>query len=154
MAEHARFALSHGVPKASLQRNGDLIRLAPGGPEKLTEVRVGRLVLDGDVILPADGTTITVPASSGRGVNPGIHPRFEVLCSGPQGAQSAAVYSTLTGLVIQTLPAGSFVNCAVSSKVTGAAGSDARITVAAALPNGFYDPNPANNTATDALPIK
>jgi ribonuclease J len=59
MAEHARFALSHGVPKASLQRNGDLIRLAPDGPEKLTEVRVGRLVLDGDVILPADGTTIT-----------------------------------------------------------------------------------------------
>ena len=59
MAEHARFALAHGVPKASLQRNGDLIRLAPDGPEKLTEVRVGRLVLDGDVILPADGTTVT-----------------------------------------------------------------------------------------------
>jgi ribonuclease J len=59
LAEHARFALSHGVPNASLQRNGDLIRLAPDGPEKLTEVRVGRLVLDGDVILPADGTTIT-----------------------------------------------------------------------------------------------
>jgi ribonuclease J len=58
-AEHARFALAHGVPKASLQRNGDLIRLAPDGPEKLTEVRVGRLVLDGDVILPADGTTVT-----------------------------------------------------------------------------------------------
>ena len=59
LAEHARFALSHGVPKAALQRNGDLIRLAPNGPEKLTEVRVGRLVLDGDVILPADGSTIT-----------------------------------------------------------------------------------------------
>ena len=59
MAEHARFALSHGVPKAALQKNGDLVRLAPNGPEKLTEVRVGRLVLDGDVILPADGATIT-----------------------------------------------------------------------------------------------
>ena len=59
LAEQARFALSHGVPRASTQRNGDLIRLAPNGPEKLTEVRVGRLVLDGDVILPADGTTIT-----------------------------------------------------------------------------------------------
>ena len=59
MAEHARFALSHGVPKAARQRNGDLIRLAPNGPEKLTEVRVGRLVLDGDVILPADGATVT-----------------------------------------------------------------------------------------------
>ncbi|WP_395623033.1 ribonuclease J [Sphingomonas daechungensis] len=59
MAEHARFALSHGVPQAMLQRNGDLVRLAPDGPAKLTEVRVGRLVLDGDVILPADGSTIT-----------------------------------------------------------------------------------------------
>jgi len=59
MAEHARFALSHGVPKAALQKNGDVIRLAPNGPAKLTEVRVGRLVLDGDVILPADGATIT-----------------------------------------------------------------------------------------------
>jgi ribonuclease J len=59
MAEHARFALSHGVPKAALQKNGDVVRLAPDGPAKLTEVRVGRLVLDGDVILPADGATIT-----------------------------------------------------------------------------------------------
>ena len=59
MAEHARFALSHGVPKAVVQRNGDLVRLAPEAPGKFDEVRVGRLVLDGDVILPADGTTIT-----------------------------------------------------------------------------------------------
>jgi ribonuclease J len=59
MAEHARFALAHGVQKAALQRNGDVVRLAPDGPKKLTEVRVGRLVLDGDVILPADGATIT-----------------------------------------------------------------------------------------------
>ena len=59
MAEHARFALSHGVPQAIVQHNGDLIRLAPDGPRKIDEVRVGRLVLDGDVILPADGSTIT-----------------------------------------------------------------------------------------------
>ncbi|HEX7931125.1 MAG TPA: ribonuclease J [Sphingomicrobium sp.] len=59
MAEHARFALSHGIPKAALQHNGDVIRLSPDGPSKQTEVRVGRLVLDGDVILPADGATIT-----------------------------------------------------------------------------------------------
>jgi len=59
MAEHARFALSHGVPQAIVQHNGDLVRLAPDGPKKLDEVRVGRLVLDGDVILPADGSTIT-----------------------------------------------------------------------------------------------
>src|SRR4051812_8612074 len=58
LAEHARLALSHGVPEAVVQKNGDVIRLAPGVPEKIDEVRVGRLVLDGDVILPANGATI------------------------------------------------------------------------------------------------
>ena len=59
LAEHARLALSHGIPSAVVQENGDVIRLAPGEPKKLDEVRVARLVLDGDVILPADGATIT-----------------------------------------------------------------------------------------------
>ena len=59
LAEHARLALSHGVPHAVVQKNGDIIRLAPGEPAKLDEVRVGRLVLDGDVILPANGPTIS-----------------------------------------------------------------------------------------------
>jgi ribonuclease J len=59
MAEQARFALEHGVPKAVGQKNGDVIRLAPGEPKKIEEIRVGRLVLDGDVILPADGATVT-----------------------------------------------------------------------------------------------
>jgi ribonuclease J len=56
--EQARFAQEQGVPQAVVQKNGDLIRLAPGKPKKLTEIAAGRLVLDGDVILPADGTTI------------------------------------------------------------------------------------------------
>lgn len=59
LAEQARFALAHGVPKAVVQKNGDLIRLAPGVPRKIDEIRVGRLVLDGDMILPADGATVT-----------------------------------------------------------------------------------------------
>src|SRR5215210_6127901 len=58
LAEQARLALAHGVPKSIVQRNGDVVRLAPDGPAKIDEVRVGRLVLDGDVILPADGVTI------------------------------------------------------------------------------------------------
>jgi len=58
MAEQARFALKQGVPSAIYQKNGDVIRLAPNGPEKLSEIRTGRLVLDGDVILPADGSTV------------------------------------------------------------------------------------------------
>ncbi|QNN66012.1 ribonuclease J [Sphingomonas rhizophila] len=58
MAEQARFALSQGVPRAVYQKNGDVIRLAPDGPVKIGEERTGRLVLDGDVILPADGSTV------------------------------------------------------------------------------------------------
>jgi len=59
MYEQARFALEQGVPRAIRQVNGDIIRLAPDGPSKIGEAPVGRLVLDGDIILPADGTTIT-----------------------------------------------------------------------------------------------
>lgn len=55
MAEQAQLGLDEGIPKAILQKNGDLIRLAPDGPKKLSEERAGRLVLDGDIIAPADG---------------------------------------------------------------------------------------------------
>jgi ribonuclease J len=67
LAEHARLALSHGIHHAVVQKNGDVIRLAPGDPKKLDEVRVGRLVLDGDVILPADGATINERRRMGFG---------------------------------------------------------------------------------------
>lgn len=58
MMEQARFAKARGIPHGIVQKNGDLIRLAPKGPEKIGEERVGRLVLDGDVILSADGGTM------------------------------------------------------------------------------------------------
>jgi ribonuclease J len=58
MMEQARFARIRGIPHGIVQKNGDLIRLAPDGPEKLSEERVGRLILDGDVILAADGSTM------------------------------------------------------------------------------------------------
>ena len=58
MHEQARFALERGVPDALIQENGDLVRLAPGPAKILERVRAGRLILDGDVILPADGETI------------------------------------------------------------------------------------------------
>ncbi|HEY0085731.1 MAG TPA: ribonuclease J [Allosphingosinicella sp.] len=56
--EHRRFALEQGVPRSIVQENGDIIRLGPKGPRKLGEERVGRLILDGDVILGADGPTM------------------------------------------------------------------------------------------------
>ena len=43
-----------------LQKNGDLVRLAPGEPGKFGEVRAGRLVLDGDIIAPADGEAMVM----------------------------------------------------------------------------------------------
>lgn len=55
MAEQARLGKTHGIPRTIVQKNGDLVRLAPNGPHKLQEVRAGRLVLDGDIIAPADG---------------------------------------------------------------------------------------------------
>lgn len=58
MAEQARFGLEKGIPAAVLQKNGDLVRLAPGKPGVISAERSGRLVLDGDVILPADGMTM------------------------------------------------------------------------------------------------
>jgi ribonuclease J len=58
MAEQARFGKSCGVPKTIVQSNGDVVRLAPKGPKIIGHERTGRLVLDGDVILPADGSTI------------------------------------------------------------------------------------------------
>jgi ribonuclease J len=56
--EQARFGRAQGIPRAVTQVNGEIVRLAPDGPEKIGTVPVGRLVLDGDIILPADGTTI------------------------------------------------------------------------------------------------
>jgi ribonuclease J len=58
LMEHARFGLSQGIGAVHVQTNGDMVRLAPDGPKKIGDVPVGRLVLDGDVILPADGGTI------------------------------------------------------------------------------------------------
>ncbi len=58
IAEQARFGRAHGIPNAVVQTNGEIIRLAPGMPKKVGNAPAGRLVLDGDVILPADGTTI------------------------------------------------------------------------------------------------
>ncbi|MBJ7500602.1 MAG: ribonuclease J [Sphingopyxis sp.] len=58
MHEQARFALEKGVPDALVQENGDLVQLAPGSAKIVERVRAGRLILDGDVILPADGETI------------------------------------------------------------------------------------------------
>jgi ribonuclease J len=60
MAEQARLGQACGIEKTVVQKNGDLVRLAPGAPGKFGEVRAGRLVLDGDIIAPADGEAMVM----------------------------------------------------------------------------------------------
>ena len=57
MMEHARYGLAQGIKRTLVQSDGDIVRLLPTA-EKIGNAGVGRLVLDGDVILPADGSTI------------------------------------------------------------------------------------------------
>jgi len=52
LEEHAAFALELGAERTFAPRNGDLIRIAPDGPERIDEVPSGRMYLDGDVLLP------------------------------------------------------------------------------------------------------
>ncbi len=52
LEEHADFALELGAKLSFAPRNGDLIRIAPDGPERIDEVPAGRIYLDGDVLMP------------------------------------------------------------------------------------------------------
>jgi ribonuclease J len=60
MQEQGRLGKQRGIPQVVVQKNGDIVRLAPGKPGKLAEIRSGRLVLDGDIIVPADGEAISM----------------------------------------------------------------------------------------------
>ncbi|MBA4162852.1 MAG: MBL fold hydrolase [Novosphingobium sp.] len=60
MKEQGRLGKSCGIKQVVVQENGDLVRLAPGKPGKIDEVRAGRLILDGDIISPADGEAMVM----------------------------------------------------------------------------------------------
>ena len=60
MREQARLGRACGIPAGVVQKNGDVVRLAPGSPGKIAEVLSGRLVLDGDIIAPADGEAVSM----------------------------------------------------------------------------------------------
>ena len=60
MNEQARLGQACGIEYNIMQKNGDLVRIAPGRPGKFGEVRAGRLVLDGDIIAPADGEAMAM----------------------------------------------------------------------------------------------
>ncbi|WP_121117951.1 ribonuclease J [Croceibacterium ferulae] len=58
LQEQARVGKAAGIPDQVVQVNGEIVRLAPGKPGRLARVPNGRLVLDGDIIVPADGDAI------------------------------------------------------------------------------------------------
>jgi ribonuclease J len=58
LAEHAELARRAGVPKVLVCRNGDLVRLAPNGPEIIDEVPSGRLYKDGSLLVSAEAKTV------------------------------------------------------------------------------------------------
>ena len=60
MKEQARLGRACGIAQTVVQENGDLVRLAPGKPGKIDEVRAGRLILDGDIIAPANGEAMVM----------------------------------------------------------------------------------------------
>lgn len=58
LREHAAYAKSLQVPEAVVPFNGSMIRLAPGPVEIVDEAPAGRLHLDGDFLVPADGEAL------------------------------------------------------------------------------------------------
>lgn len=58
LAEHGRLAEELQVPECVVPENGTLIRLAPGPAEIIDYVENGRLVLDGDRLVPSEGDSI------------------------------------------------------------------------------------------------
>ena len=58
LAEHAELARRAGVPKVLVCRNGDLVRLAPDGPEIVDKVPSGRLYKDGSLLIDAESRTV------------------------------------------------------------------------------------------------
>ncbi|MGJ3262318.1 MAG: MBL fold metallo-hydrolase RNA specificity domain-containing protein, partial [Salinarimonas sp.] len=54
IAEHARFARSCGVPHTVVAKDGAMVRLAPGTPEIVDHVKVGRLYKDGEIVIGED----------------------------------------------------------------------------------------------------
>lgn len=56
--EHCKWAKTWGVPQAIEIANGDLVKLAPGKPEKLAVVPWGYLAVDGNYLLPTDSPVL------------------------------------------------------------------------------------------------
>ena len=126
MEEHARLARQWGVPSAIVPVNGTVIHLAPGTPRIVDHAPVGRLVLDGDVILPADGATMQARRRVMREGHVGVS-----LALDARGRLRAGPRVTVQGLPIEE-DLDEFTAEAVAAAAQAAAqgGDEARITEA------------------------
>lgn len=52
LAEHANFARAQGVGEVVRTFNGDVVRLSPGEPRVIARIDHGRLMKDGEILLP------------------------------------------------------------------------------------------------------
>jgi ribonuclease J len=59
LTEHAKFARAQGVPNVVRPFNGDMVRLAPGTPEIIEDVKAGRVYKDGRILLAAKSNAIS-----------------------------------------------------------------------------------------------
>jgi ribonuclease J len=53
LQSHAEFARSCGIPQVRIVENGEVLRLAPGPAEVVSQVPTGRLHVDGRLVVPA-----------------------------------------------------------------------------------------------------
>jgi ribonuclease J len=58
LSEHAELARRAGVPQVLVCRNGDLVRLAPKGPDIIDEIPSGRVYKDGSILVDAEARTV------------------------------------------------------------------------------------------------
>lgn len=58
LVAHARLAKQWGIPFAHVPANGDVIEIDGQGTRKIDEAPVGRLVLDGDLVVSADARSL------------------------------------------------------------------------------------------------
>jgi ribonuclease J len=58
LAEHGDLARRLSVPQVQYCRDGDLVRIAPGGAAVVDELPAGRLYKDGKILVPAEGRTV------------------------------------------------------------------------------------------------
>jgi len=101
LAEHAKFALSLQVAKALAPANGTLVRLSADGAQVVDYVPVGRLVLDGDRLLPAESEVLRERrrmAVAGHIVATLVLTRQGELAAAPRIAMAGIVDEDLSGV--------------------------------------------------------